>query len=42
MGRKRNETMRGIRGKTIFMVNLATTVDVLKIYFDDIAIYCHC
>ena len=28
MGRKRNETMRGIRGKSFFMTNLATTVDM--------------
>ena len=28
MGRKRNETMRGIRGKSMFMTNLAITVDV--------------
>ena len=26
MGRKRNEIMRGIRGKSIFMTNLATSV----------------
>ena len=30
MGRKRNETMRGIRGKSMFMTNLATIVDVFS------------